>query len=366
MKGLSLSQAASPVLWIEKFNHGAQNDPHHYLLPSEGVQDTFSGRPVGDTIEWKGIHEWLEFCDKTHGDECHQPTTENNLRLSFIDCSSGIVIHNEPATSYVTLSYMWADADHDSSSPDYTLPQDLPRVIDDAITVTKNLGFRYLWVDRYCIPQSSNPTLKQEIIERMGDIYSMSSLTIISAAKNALSRGLPGVRARCRDTIPCIRLGGHEFAPIFTSYDKEIPSSAWNKRGWTFQEERLSPRKLVFANSQIYFQCRKMHCFEALKTPLAVLHRQPERSYIRGYFAKENAAMMFPRVFSINTNDKDELWQSITAFNTRQFSYPTDAFNAFRGVLAQFSKFSTPTLHLCGHAIRPAGSASDFLQSLTW
>jgi len=47
-----------------------------------------------------------------------------------------------PATSdrYVTLSYVWGK---DSSS------EEMPLVVRDSITVTKKLGYRYLWVDRY-------------------------------------------------------------------------------------------------------------------------------------------------------------------------------------------------------------------------
>ncbi|KAH7029839.1 heterokaryon incompatibility protein-domain-containing protein [Microdochium trichocladiopsis] len=35
-----------------------------------------------------------------------------------------------------------------------------------------------------------------------------------------------------------------------------IEDSIWNKRGWTFQERLLSRRCLIFAEGQVYFQCR--------------------------------------------------------------------------------------------------------------
>jgi hypothetical protein len=37
--------------------------------------------------------------------------------------------------------------------PEDQLPLDIPEVAEDAIHVTKELGYRYLWIDRYCIPR---------------------------------------------------------------------------------------------------------------------------------------------------------------------------------------------------------------------
>jgi hypothetical protein len=44
------------------------------------------------------------------------------------------------------------------------LPTKLPRTIEDAITVTQKLDFRYLWVDRYCINQQ--PDEEQGVKEK--------------------------------------------------------------------------------------------------------------------------------------------------------------------------------------------------------
>ncbi|KAH6983776.1 hypothetical protein EDB80DRAFT_591835 [Ilyonectria destructans] len=43
------------------------------------------------------------------------------------------------------------------------LPTKTPNVIDDAIKATKGVGFTYLWIDRYCIPQEDKSSKNIQI-----------------------------------------------------------------------------------------------------------------------------------------------------------------------------------------------------------
>jgi hypothetical protein len=110
-----------------------------------------------------------------------------------------------------------------------------PKVIQDAMLVVIKLGFRYLWVDRYCIPQD-DAELKDFQIRAMGKIYAASALTIIAAAGDGPNYGLVGVGSRPRseqllvelDTITLFRLCEHPRVLV--------QCSKWNTRGWTYQE----------------------------------------------------------------------------------------------------------------------------------
>jgi hypothetical protein len=73
-----------------------------------------------------------------------------------------------------------------------TLPKKLPRTIEDVITVTQKLDFRYLWVDRYCINQQREKG-KAHQIGKMDEIYMNAELTIIAAAGSNPNYGLPSV-----------------------------------------------------------------------------------------------------------------------------------------------------------------------------
>jgi hypothetical protein len=72
-----------------------------------------------------------------------------------------------------------AHADSDTNSGQNSeLPVDLPKVVEDAMTVALGLQFRNLWVDRYCIPQD-NHAVKTSQIEKMDEIYKSAEVTIL-------------------------------------------------------------------------------------------------------------------------------------------------------------------------------------------
>jgi Heterokaryon incompatibility protein (HET) len=112
-----------------------------------------------------------------------------------IDCFTRRFIWPKQAKKkYIALSYVWGpalpserDEAHESNNSTSTagnlpiLSSKLPRVIDDAISVAKELSIRYLWVDKYCIDQK-NEQLKAREISQMHYIYSGALLTIVVAA----------------------------------------------------------------------------------------------------------------------------------------------------------------------------------------
>jgi hypothetical protein len=68
----------------------------------------------------------------------------------------------------------------------------LPNVVKDSIFATTQLGFRYRWVDKYCIDQS-DATAQKEYINNMDLVYRGAELTIIAAAGEDERHGLPGI-----------------------------------------------------------------------------------------------------------------------------------------------------------------------------
>ena len=108
----------------------------------------------------------------------------------------------------------------------------LPRTIQDAIFVTRQLGIRYLWVDALCIIQDS-PKDKMREIEEMEDIYNRATLTIAAANADSCSRGFlsPHVKA---DIIAVDRpwdVGSLTLAP----YGRGTSQEPLYLRCWPFQ-----------------------------------------------------------------------------------------------------------------------------------
>jgi len=113
--------------------------------------------------------------------------------------------------------------------------EDAPRTIEDSITVTKALGYRYLWVDRYCIPQN-DPQLKHRLIQAMDVIYKSSAVTFIAAAGQGPDYGLPGVSPGLRKAEAPTKIGPLILTPGDNSnFEVAFRSSKWNSRGWTYQ-----------------------------------------------------------------------------------------------------------------------------------
>jgi hypothetical protein len=260
---------------------------------------------------------------------------------------------------FVALSYLWGKPKEHGSEKGGQLPASfgawksenglqavLPKTIEDSMTVVTNLGYRYLWVDRYCIPQGGDREsiqVRAEMIAVMGSIYATSTFTIIQAAGEGPEDGLAGVSADSRYVQPAIALDDHRCIVGIGTPASNIRLSAWDTRGWTFQEGVLSRRRLVFTHCQAYFQCREMQCTESLSASIPFDH-------------DILSAAIFPPYYHDGQKDEDrdeqyEPWvdrQTLEAFDFieryagRKFTYPGDAYDAFRGITTLFRSRNPP------------------------
>jgi len=80
----------------------------------------------------------------------------------LIDTIDAAVVPSTLSEKFVALSYVWGGQ---AQQPSATSPW--PKVVQDAVTATKALSFRYLWVGRHCIPKGD----KHNQISRMDLIY---------------------------------------------------------------------------------------------------------------------------------------------------------------------------------------------------
>lgn len=310
--------------------------------------DTFSPRQLGPQIDLSIVKEWLGYCDTNHAAKfCRRrldPWTPTEFRV--IDCKTREVVLWDGIPSpkeYVTLSYVWGStAAEGGEAPADELPRILPKTIDDSILVTETLGFRYLWVDRYCIRQN-DLDVKQLQIHSMGRVYENSTMTIIAAAGDGPHHGLPGVGTTPREAQPRVRVGDRTL--MYTPYVRgEIVHSRWNSRGWTYQEGLLSWRKLVFTDTQVYFQCNAMHCLESIRAPLRALHTRHRNVRMRD---KVEMCRVFP-LRGIGKNRRD-ITDRINEYVQRSLTFDGDALDAFKGILSAFRhKFPKPVFSFCG------------------
>jgi hypothetical protein len=98
----------------------------------------------------------LKVCKESHGSECQPGDISGLFGLRVIDCDTCEVVKADGSCRFVALSYVWGRAEINATITDATQWEHLPLTIQQSIKVTKKLGYRFLWVDRF-VRCSQNP-----------------------------------------------------------------------------------------------------------------------------------------------------------------------------------------------------------------
>lgn len=342
-------------------------NPHGMIMEISGTKESFHGHQVQPEVDPAMIKGWLNFCSHNHKTMCKQKL-DPKLPIDFrvIDCITRKIIFWKDITGkkqYITLSYVWGKANRDAIFQEGVFPQCVPRTIEDSLLLTKKLGYRYLWIDRYCITQDDVMS-RQIQIQSMDIVYQHSVMTVIAAAGIDPDHGLPGVGEVLRERQPTVRIGDRTL--VYAPFAKEeILSSKWNSRGWTYQEGLLSHRKLVFTNTQVYFQCNAMHCLESIHGPLETLHTHKN--------VRMRDDIDISRIFPLLGLGKSQhdLNKRIDEYLKRSLTNENDIHDAIKGILAAFErKFPGKVRCFCGIPMidnEPLSRESDrFLLGLSW
>ncbi|KAG6354236.1 hypothetical protein INS49_004840 [Diaporthe citri] len=304
-------------------------------------------RAISAKVDVSIVKQWLEGCQTSHGwcpgelelDECPP-----DMRL--IDCQSRIVI-DAKNIDQADLPFAF----HPPMQSDARLPAGLPQAIEDAIRVTLATGYRYLWVDQYCIDQDDTVHKAQQI-KIMDQIYSTAAWTIVDGAGGDANYGLVGIsRPRSEDLGPVRTKHGVEVFHWPSHSAQILNESKWATRAWTYQEAFFSRRIVIFTATGLYFECQKTYENDGLIQRLDISMRE-------GYFAdsvidnRANAGRLFPRynygpltrsLQNWLTTDGDDtikgggklhdFWRRVEEYTSRQMTFPDDSAAAFRGVL---------------------------------
>ncbi|KAM0198858.1 hypothetical protein ACHAQI_012281 [Fusarium lateritium] len=301
------------------------------------------GRVIPPKLDFALPRTWMDFCVANHTHTACSSKGAPIRGLKLVDCRENQVVFvddlNVDTIEYVTLSYV-RGSPTDEEWDHKGLPEVLPPLLTDAIAVTKSLGFRYLWIDRFCFPQY-NASERYRQLDKMGEIYARSALTIIVAAGQGVQDGIPGVSVAREEQLSLQTENGC-FTTSLTRPDVEVANSKWASRGWTYQEGLLSRRRLVFTPSQIYFQCQTFHCHESISFPL-----------------KTKPALNLGRVFSEKGagNRTGDYKNVVSGYLSREFTLPDDRLDAFRGILEKYTQMDNPMETVLG---LPLFHAKDF------
>ena len=169
---------------------------------------------------------------------------------------------------YIALSYCWG-GDQPAKlttklARTYAKSIDesrLPQTVQDAITMTRNLGFRFLWIDAYCILQDSASDKAKEIA-MMDQVYSSSFTTLVASGSERSIDGFPIPQQEPRPLRLIMRFPNRQKGTLHLSKTPDLRlTEPIDMRAWTLQERVLSRRIVSFrANGPaLEWQCDTAH-----------------------------------------------------------------------------------------------------------
>ncbi|KAL5406138.1 hypothetical protein PMIN06_011729 [Paraphaeosphaeria minitans] len=296
---------------------------------------------VQPLIDFERAKEWLRICTELHGDSCsrHKGYAIENFRL--IDCSTGNVVTANKDEPYVALSYVWGE--EKASAREIHA---YPKTIRDAIIATKKLGYRRLWVDKYCIDQNDNNDLHYQF-QQMDIIYQQAAVTIIAGAGTNSHYGLPGVDLSFRKPTSSVVVGDERICAI-PKPELKREHCRWISRAWTYQEGLLSTRRLVFTDEQVYFECQGCYCAEMLDVPLASFKKMhaPDKPYLHKRYRAAGRMGLFP----LNGCGVDpwDIYNRIGEYSERSLSHESDILNGLLGIFRAFERMQNTVWHVHG------------------
>ncbi|CZR64418.1 uncharacterized protein PAC_14316 [Phialocephala subalpina] len=201
----------NPQRWREPQWHGNWTSHHPTGLITPAMVITprlFEDRASPDCgarlldrarVDFKVVKNWITEC------------------LTCYDDCLGQLIRKPHEIKYTALSYVWGATSRVTARnlPALDLFNDpsTPRTIKDAMAVTLELDYRFLWVDRF------------------------------SASGKDAKSGLPGAGTSpliVRDKQPAVKFGRYTLTTTLPEINIEVAKSKWATRAWTYQEAILS------------------------------------------------------------------------------------------------------------------------------
>lgn len=217
------------------------------------------------------IRHWLNDCDANHS--CMRKTglvTRSRLPRWLLDVGGASpqdirlqsTIRMSPETCYVALSFVRGDMpmacpQHMHNFEHSIHFKALPRTFQNAITIVRQLGLRYLWIDSLCIIQGPCGELLEEAVN-MENIFSNATFVLAACTSLGVAEGFLGPQ-RQRMVVPMeSRKGGSIFLCEFIDdFERDVEHSPLAARGWVLQERIFARRTVYFTSTQLYLQCNE-------------------------------------------------------------------------------------------------------------
>ena len=322
-----------------------------YILP----QDTAS----------EASHSWvtaqLQQCLADHeecivGHEVIPPLPTRVLDLGLLPAAADPIHVLETHGSrgqYIALSHCWGDPKlmptkltaHTLNKYQQGIPYNsLPRTFQDAVTFTRKMGIRYLWIDSLCIIQRDHDRDSEQDKElsdrdwasesgQMCNVYRNSHLTLAAASSTDCTGGL-------FFRLKVVELNGTTDDGPYQLFCREGPRHQsidfpLMKRGWVAQEQLLSPRTLFFGEKELLWQCLKRKGCQCGHSwaEFPGHSKLPKTDHWSEERFREQTGLDIIRHFNFKQLALIKKWhETIASYSATSLSYPTDKLAAIDGI----------------------------------
>jgi hypothetical protein len=321
------------------------------------------------------VRDWIKTCLEEHTAcaDFHASTTneyERPTRVLEISGEQEVKLRCNMTCEryeYLALSHMWGENHQnqiqlvESRLGEFiaNVPwNELSLIYHEAIHVTRELGYRYLWIDSLCIIQDSVSDWNYEA-RRMASVYGNCVCNIaylFPPDSNQPVRGDPRVWSPCILRTAMATTPGIYVRHLVDSWSRAFPEEQQDwlvqrnwplfSRAWTFQEYLLSPRTLLYGHKNLMFQCSELF-YDELLGPIASSGNITQTVRGRDF----NKSRYFPGLVTrrkmrsgIDLSSSSALrlvldWMSlVNEYRTRTLSYPCDRVIAFAGIATSYHK----------------------------
>ncbi|RBR03771.1 uncharacterized protein FIESC28_11693 [Fusarium coffeatum] len=354
-----------------------------FVKPDDPLSAFISRRPLHKDVKSpevinaakKLLHNCLTPDDPSKGHEECRYSRDSVLptRVLRVSPNGTIKLHiNEKdlCGSYIALSYCWGPnpqhggltelkQTNQSKLMEEIKMEHLEQTIQDAVVVTRQLGFEYLWVDRFCICQDDREDKHREFA-KMATTYKNAVLTLAAGTAEAASQGfLNAGPVGQRPFLPEHRFEipteDGQMGSVYLSDRPYQPKHPLDTRGWTLQEFMLSSRMLIFSDYQLLWQCKQVDLQSVTGDEAGLEYQQHLESLPWAAFEDEGGPS-----FGAHDSDKLYLWKTILRqYTERNLSNNSDRLPAITGIIAELRSVWRDTA-IYGHW------KDWFIQLLVW
>ncbi|KAI1151284.1 heterokaryon incompatibility protein-domain-containing protein [Nemania diffusa] len=252
-------------------------------------EPSFSGRPKDVFIPQyptadpclQQVRSWLEEC-LVHGCARREdavlpkrvievPKDENQQPLLRVPCGE--------TGTYVALTHCWGTRPMKKLLMEYETewrhgidPSSLSQNFQDALRITRLLGYRYIWIDALCIVQDSAKDWEEEA-PKMAEVYSGASLVLSAAFATNSDEGF----LRYRPSLVTPMLGpqsayfvSEAFLDNEDQFRRIIDMCPLNSRSWCAQERIMSTRILHYTPYGMLWECAQTFWTESPKPEVRI------------------------------------------------------------------------------------------------